>query len=67
MEQKNMTVEDVLKEIEGLSYSQGLYGRLYRDLIELKKEGGPGWEEFKRQIEEAELKDAVDMVRFFEE
>jgi hypothetical protein len=67
MKQNFMTVEDVLEEVRSLSYSQGLYGRIYRDLIELKKEGGKRWKEFEQQINKAKLKDAFEMVRFFEE
>lgn len=62
-----MKMDDILEAIEGLAHSQGFYGRLYADLMELKEEDPEGYEEYKNTLEEQNFKDLLDMVLYFEE
>ena len=54
-----MTKKQVMEIIKGLAHSQGMYGRLYRDII-IAEENGEDltawWEQFK------DCKNAVDVV-----
>lgn len=59
-------VDDVIDVVESLSYSQGFYGRLLRDIIYMKEYEPEKFREFEDLIELAKLKDPVDVVMFFE-
>jgi len=58
-----MTAKDVINVIEELSYSQGFYGRLLRDIKSLNAED---FREFCRVMEEQNFRDSLDVVLFFE-
>ena len=58
-----MTAKDVINVIEELSYSQGFYGRLLRDIKGLNAED---FREFCRVMEEQNFRDSLDVVLFFE-
>lgn len=53
-----MSKEEIMKAIKSLAYSQGFYGRLYRDLKE-----NPEALEF---LEKQNFKNSLDMVMFLE-
>ena len=53
-----MNRNDIMFAIKSLSYSQGFYGRLYRDL-----KGNPETLEF---LEKQNFKNSLDMVMFLE-
>lgn len=58
-----MKREEIMKTIRSLASSQGLYGRLYRSLMELSKE------EFNKvmvELEKQNFKDSLDLVMFIE-
>ena len=55
-----MTAKDVINVIEELSYSQGFYGRLLRDIKGLNAK------DFCRVMEEQNFRDSLDVVLFFE-
>lgn len=61
-----MTAEEVIKVIENLSYSQGYYGRLLRDIEAMEMYEPEKFEEFKELMEVCNFKDPVDVVLFFE-
>ena len=58
--------DDVIDIIITLSYSQGFYGRLLRDLEELRNEDEEAWERFVGIVEDKEFTSALDVVLFFE-
>ena len=58
-----MTAKDVINVIEELSYSQGFYGRLLRDIKGLNAND---FREFCRVMEEQNFRDSLDVVLFFE-
>ena len=57
---------DVIDIIHNLSYSQGFYGRLLRDIEELKKYEPEHFEMFVEEIESQNFKTALDVVMYFE-
>ena len=57
---------DVIDIIHNLSYSQGFYGRLLRDIGELKKYEPEHFEMFVEEIESQNFKTALDVVMYFE-
>ena len=63
---KGYTVDQVIEVIEMLSHSQGFYGRLLREIIEMKENDVDRFEEFKELIEQQDFQDPVDVVMFFE-
>lgn len=58
-----MKREEIMETIKSLASSQGLYGRLYRDLMELD-EGE--YDEVMTELESQNFKDGVDLVMFIE-
>lgn len=58
-----MSAKDVINVIRDLSYSQGFYGRLLRDIKDLNADD---FREFCRVMEEQNFTDALDVVMFFE-
>ena len=58
-----MKMEDILNAIRELASSQGLYGRLYRDLMELDEDE---YEQVMLELESQNFKDEVDLVMFIE-
>ena len=57
---------DVIDIIHSLSYSQGFYGRLLRDIGELKKYEPEYFEMFVEEIESQNFRTALDVVMYFE-
>ena len=58
--------EDVIDIINTLSYSQGFYGRLLRDIYELKKYKPEMFMMFVNEIESQKFTNALDVVMYFE-
>lgn len=58
--------DDVIDIIDTLSYSQGFYGRLLRDIYELKKYEPEMFAIFVDEIESQNFKTALDVVMYFE-
>ena len=61
-----MNMEDILGLIYELSFSQGFYGRLYRDLMELKSENPEGYQELVDEWEGRNFKDSLDFILYLE-
>lgn len=57
---------DVIDIIHNLSYSQGFYGRLLRDIRELKEYEPEHFEMFVEEIESQNFRTALDVVMYFE-
>lgn len=64
--ENEMKMSEILSTIEELSYSQGFYGRLLRDIMELKETDEDGYEELKKTLENQHFETTLDMVLFFE-
>jgi hypothetical protein len=61
-----MKIGAILETIRGLAASQGFYGRLYRNLMEVKKEDPERWSLVCHELESQNFRDPVDMVLYFE-
>lgn len=62
-----MGIDDVLSVIRDLSHSQGFYGRLLRDLMEIKASDKKAWRNVIKYFEGAKLKTPLDVVLFIEQ
>lgn len=58
-----MKREEIMETIKSLASSQGLYSRLYRDLMELDEDK---YNEVMTELESQNFKDAVDLIMFIE-
>ena len=58
--------DDVIDIIDTLSYSQGFYGRLLRDIYELKKYEPEMFAMFVDEIESQNFTNTLDIVMYFE-
>ena len=61
-----MKRDELLNVIEGLSHSQGFYGRLLRQLIELKNEYPDTYEEVMESWENENFKTTLDFILYLE-
>ena len=61
-----MKIGAILETIRSLAASQGFYGLLYRNLMEVKKTDPPRWEKVRNELESQNFRDPVDMVLYFE-
>ena len=59
--------DDILKTFEGLSRSQGLYGRLLRQLYDMKENDPDAYERYMQELEDQEFKDELDLIMYIEE
>lgn len=58
--------DDMINIIDTLSYSQGFYGRLLRDIYELKKYEPEMFAMFVDEIESQNFTNTLDIVMYFE-
>lgn len=61
--EKFMTFEKVLEIVRELSYSQGFYGRLLRNMQEMDEEQR---KELEEDFEYNKVKDSMDLIFYFE-
>ena len=61
-EKKYLSFEEVMDFIKTMSYSTGLYGRLYRNIMETEE----SQEEFKRICEQEKFETTLDFVYWYE-
>ena len=57
---------DVLNIISDLSYSQGVYGRLLRDIYELMEYEPERFDMLVEEIENANFRNSLDVIMYFE-
>lgn len=62
-----MKINEILEAILGLARSQGFYGRLYEELIAIKKYDKYQWAEVVEELEAQNFKDLLDLVLYFEQ
>ena len=65
-ENGTMKMNDIMNVIVDLSFSQGFYGRLYRDIMELKSNSPSDYDLLVEELEGQNFKDALDVVLYFE-
>lgn len=61
-----MKMEDILKAIKDLSNSQGFYGRLYNNLMEIKANDKETYNKIKTELESKQFTDILDLVMYIE-
>ena len=61
-EKKYLSFEEVMDFIKEMSHSTGLYGRLYRNIMETEE----SQEEFKRICEQEKFETTLDFVYWYE-
>lgn len=61
-----MDIEQIMAAIRSLAQSQGYYGRLYNELLEMQTNNPDKWEEVKSTLEAQNFNDTLDMVMYFE-
>ena len=61
-----MKMDEIIGVIASLASSQGFYGRLYNDILDLKKNDKKGYNKLKRTMEAQNFHDAVDVVMWIE-
>lgn len=62
-----MKIEQILEIILELSYSQGFYGRLYEDLMDIKDTGGIAWSSIVETLEAQDFKEPLDLILYLEQ
>lgn len=65
-ESKYMTRQQILDTIKDLSRSQGLYGRIYNAIQELKEADPDQYDSFMNHLVNQQFSNPVDLVLFFE-
>lgn len=61
-----MKINEILSLIRLLAMSQGFYGRLYNDIMELKSYDPMGYNYFVEELEARNFKDKFDFIMFVE-
>ena len=66
MEGKTMKMNQIMDLITELSYSQGFYGRLKRDIIEMKENFPDQYDMLVENWESRNFKDSLDFILYIE-
>ena len=61
-----MKMKDIMKVIEELSYSQGSYGRLKREIYWLEDNDPEGYNALVEELEGQNFKDSLDLILYLE-
>ncbi len=61
-----MKMDEIMETIRDLARSQGMYGRLYRDIRELEEYDPEGYEHLKTKLEEQNFKTPLDLIMYIE-
>ena len=59
-------MDEIMNFIGEMSYSQGFYGRLYRDIKELEKNDEESYARLVEELESQNFKDNLDLVMYLE-
>lgn len=62
-----MKMNEILDLIRGLARSQGFYGRMYRDIMEIKETNPEGYEELTAEWEAQNFKEPLDFILYCEQ
>lgn len=61
-----MKMSEILDTIRSLACSQGMYGRLYRDIMELKENSPYDYKELVHMLESKKFSDSLDFIMWYE-
>ena len=61
-----MKMNEIMNFINEMSKQQGFYGRLYRQLIDIKENDKDTYSEIVEQLEAQNFTDTLDIVMYFE-
>ena len=59
-------MDEIMNFIGEMSYHQGFYGRLYRDIKELEKNDEESYARLVEELESQNFKDNLDLVMYLE-
>lgn len=62
-----MDMDRILDVIRSLACSQGFYGRLYRDLMEIQDQDPDRYDEITAALENEKFRSPLDVVLYFEQ
>lgn len=62
-----MKIEQIMQTILELSYSQGFYGRLYRDLMDIKNTDEIAWSSVVETLEAQNFNEPLDLILYLEQ
>lgn len=62
-----MKIEQIMQTILELSHNQGFYGRLYRDLIDIKNKDEIAWGYVVETLEAQNFKEPLDLILYLEQ
>ena len=62
-----MKIEQILDIILELSHSQGFYGRLYEDLMDIKDTDEIAWSSIVETLEAQNFKEPLDLILYLEQ
>lgn len=61
-----MKMSEILDTIRSLACSQGMYGRLYRDIMELKEDDEESYSDLVDTLESKNFTDSLDFIMWYE-
>lgn len=61
-----MRIHEILRVIRDLSYSKGFYGRLLRDILDMKKYSPDDFSEWVDNMEAQNFSSSLDLVLYLE-
>jgi hypothetical protein len=62
-----MDINEIMEIILGLAHSQGFYGRLYNELVEIRDNDEEAWVEVVEELEGQNFKEPLDLILYFEQ
>ena len=62
-----MNINEIMEIILGLTHSQGFYGRLYNELVEIRDNDEEAWVEVVEELEGQNFKEPLDLILYFEQ
>lgn len=62
-----MDINEIMEIILGLARSQGFYGRLYNELVEIRDNDEEAWTEVVEELEGQNFKEPLDLILYFEQ
>ena len=67
IEKKGLSGEDCIDVIASLASSQGMYERMYRDLMSIKRNDPDRYADILDELESHHFADSVDFILFIEQ
>lgn len=61
-----MKITEILNLIKRLAQSQGMYGRLYRQLMDIEANDIDNWKQVVQLLEEKNFQDDLDFILWYE-